>query len=229
MWYNHQMQRKEPLEVDETYHLMNKSIAGYKIFNSDDDYQRMLRAIVYFSIADQLPKFSYFLKRSGRDSTTFEACLNQYFPKPKRLVQIIAYCLMPTHLHIVLKPLRKDGATKVIGNVLNSYARYFNTKHNRLGPLWAGRFKNIMVKSDEQLWHLTRYVHLNPVSAQIVKKAEDWPYSSYFEYITPSKVKRPLCQYRDFIDVRPRSYQKFVEDQADYQRKLAQIKDLILE
>lgn len=223
------MQRKEPLKPDEIYHLMNKSIAGYKIFNSNDDYQRMLRAIMFFSIADQLPKFSYFLKHSNKTNATFETRLDRCFPKPKRLIQIITYCLMPTHLHIVLKPLRQDGATKFMGNVLNSYARYFNTKHNRLGPLWAGRFKNVMVKSDEQLWHLTRYVHLNPVSAQLVKRAEEWPYSSYLEYTTFSKVERPLCQYKGLMDIKPRSYKKFVDDQADYQRELAQIKDLILE
>ena len=67
--------------------------------------------------------------------------------------------------------------------LLNSYTRYFNEKIKRKGPLWEGRFKKVLVNSDEQLLHLTRYVHLNPVSAGIVEKPEDWPCSSYREYI----------------------------------------------
>jgi putative transposase len=208
---------------------MNKSIAGFKIFNTPEDYQRMLRILEYFSVAGPLPKFSYFLGRSQEIGKTFESYLDQCFPKPKRLVKIIAYCLMPTHMHLILMPLQTQGIAQMMSNILNSYARYFNTRHKRQGRLWTGPFKNVPVETDEQLWHLTRYVHLNPVTAHLVDRSEDWPHSSYQEYIAPSKAKRLICQYDDVLNIKPRRYRTFVEDQINYQRQLAEIKSLLLE
>lgn len=222
------MRRRDPIEKDEIYHVMNKSIAGYRIFNSHADYERALHTLEYFSIADRLPKFSYFLQRSKDVGKTFSSYFGQCFPKPKRLVQIIAYCFMPTHFHLLVIPRTKNGVAHMMSNVLNSYARYFNVKHERQGPLWVGRFRNVHVESDEQLLHLTRYIHLNPVTAHLVDKPEQWTFSSYLEYVAPSRVKRPLCEYSDLLDVRPRSYRSFVEEQIDYQRELAKIKHLTL-
>ncbi len=178
MVYSVDMRRKEALEVGEVYHVMNKSIAGYTIFNTDEDYARILQALEYFSIAEPLPKFSYFLQRSREVGKTFPVYLDQCFPKPRRLIRIVAYCFMPTHLHLLLVPLAKNGVAHVMSNVLNSYARYFNIKHKRQGRLWAGPYKDVYVGSDEQLWHLTRYIHLNPVTAHLVERAEEWSFSS---------------------------------------------------
>ena len=111
--------------------------------------------------------------------------------------------------------------------VLDSYTRYFNKKIGRKGPLWEGRVKKVFVESDEQLLHLTRYVHLNPVSAGIVKKPEDWVYSSYREYIGMKKGK--VCNKEKFFDFSKEEYKKFVEDRIDYQRNLEIIKHIILE
>lgn len=223
------MLRKHPLEMGETFHVMNKSIAGFKIFNSSNDYQRMLQALEYFSIADQLPKFSYFLNRSKESGKTFEEYLDQCFPNPNRRIQIVAYCFMPTHFHLILIAKKRNGITDAMHDAISSYSHYFNIKHKRRGPLWVGPFKNVLVESDDQLWHLTRYLHLNPVTAHLVDKAEDWQFSSYPEYINPSLVSRRLCDYKELLEIKPHSYKKFVEDQKDYQRELAIIKHLTLE
>jgi putative transposase len=92
-----------------------------------------------------------------------------------------------------------------------------------------GKFKNVLVKSDEQLLHLVRYVHLNAVTAHIVSKPEKWQYSSYAEYIYPDKVTFPFVQYSSLFDLSPHEHQKFTEDGIDYQRSLAVIKKLVLE
>lgn len=223
------MLRKDPLEVGEVYHVMNKSIAGFKIFNGDDDYGRLLHTLEYFAIDEAIPKFSYFLDRGREANRTFELYLDQCFPNPNRRADLVAYCLMPTHFHLILKPRIENGISLMMHDALNSYSHYFNIKHKRKGPLWVGPFKNVLVDSDEQLQHLTRYLHLNPATAQLVKKPEDWLFSSYPEYITPNKVKRPICHFSELLDFKPCEYRKFVEDQADYQRELAQIKHLTLE
>lgn len=214
----------------EIYHVMNKSIEGYKIFNRPEDYQRMIWLLRYFSLWKPPMKFSFFLERSPdvqRDG--FEATVNKLASEEGQLVQIIAYCLMPSHIHVVVKQLQKNGIVNFLRNSLNGYARYFNTKYKRKGTLWMSRFKNVLVDTDEQLLHLTRYIHLNPVTAGIVSSADDWLYSSYKEYVARKSVSHPFTQNDNLFDMTPRKYRAFVEDHADFQRQLAVIKHQILE
>ncbi len=77
---------------------------------------------------------------------------------------------MPTHIHLILKQLKEDGISAYMSKILNSYTCYFNRRTKRKGPLWESRFKRVEVTSDEQLLHLTRYIHLNPVTAHIVEE-----------------------------------------------------------
>lgn len=223
------MYRADPLENDEVYHVMNKSIAGYKIFSNEKDYQRFLQGLRYFSIDEPLPKLSEFLERSDVNQIGFERCLQEYFDNAKQCIQIIAYCLMPTHFHLIVKQLRNNGISSTISKMSNSYARYLNTKIKRHGPLWMGRFKSVLIVSDEQLLHVTRYLHLNPTTANLVKAPEDWPWSSYAEYINPNQVKYPLCQFSELMDIKPGHYRKFAEDHKNFQKELGKIKQLILE
>jgi len=141
---------------------------------------------------------------------------------------MIAYCLMPTHFHFILEPLQENGIATFTNNLLNSYTRFFNLKHKRQGPLWQGRSKKVLIETDEQLIHLTRYLHLNPVTAHLVKVPEQWEASSYGEYLGISKWKK-MCQYSHVLEIDPLRYRKFVEDQISYQRELAWVKHLILE
>ena len=98
-------------------------------------------------------------------------------------VTVIAYCLLPNHYHWLL---RQDGDTpagKVPTRVFGSYTQAFNQVNGRTGTLFEGRFKAIVVESDEYLHHLCRYIHANPVRHAIASELELWPYSSYLEWI----------------------------------------------
>lgn len=223
------MSSPRELITGEVYHVMNKSIAGFKIFSGQRDYLRMLQIARYFTIDDRLPKFSEFLERKDVSTVGFEKCLHEYFGESKKYVQLIAYCFMPTHIHLTLKQLRDNGISTFMSNLANSYARYLNTKQKRRGPLWVGKFKSVHIKTDEQLTHLTRYLHLNPTSAGLVKNPEDWIWSSYTEYINPDQVEYSLCQFEELIDMTPSKYQEFVDDQKDYQRQLSILKKIALE
>lgn len=223
------MPHRDPLVTGEVYHVMNKSIAGYRIFPSKWSYVRMLQMIRYFSFAEALPKFSQFIERTDVRSRGFETCFQEMFGDGNRHVEINAYCLMPTHFHFVLRQARDGGVVEFLRKISDSYTRYFNVKYDRKGPLWVGRFKSVLVESDEQLLHLTRYVHLNAVTAGLVNEADSWPWSSYAEYINPNAVEFPLCDFQDLIDLKPRQYRVFVEDHVGYQREFALIKKLALE
>ena len=221
--------RRVPLATTEIYHVFTKSIAGFKIFNSDRAFQRMKEAMVFYSAENTPCKLSLFLERD-KTKTYSKTYSNAGMEMGiKRIVRIVAYCFMPTHIHLLLQQLKDNGISRYINLILKSYAKYFNIKHNRKGPLWEGRFKNVLVDADEQLLHLTRYVHLNPVTAGIVDKPEEWLYSSYREYIDMVNEKESICEYRDILDITPGSYKKFVEDRISYQRELEKIKHVILE
>ena len=89
-----------------------------------------------------------------------------------------AYLLMDNHYHIILET-PEANLSKTMHYLNTSYAVYFNTKQKRIGPLFQGRFKAILVQQDEYLHYLSRYIHLNPVRADIVKFPGEYPFSSY--------------------------------------------------
>ncbi|MFH1281337.1 MAG: transposase, partial [Candidatus Omnitrophota bacterium] len=195
---------------------------------NNQEYQRILAAIRYYSISKHSSCLARFLELSEENVCQINALLTNYLNDKPKLVDIVAYCFMPTHIHLILKQLEEDGISCFMSNVLNSYTRYFNTKHKRKGPLWEGRFKSKLVETDEQLLHLSRYVHLNPVTAFLTDKPEAWQYSSYNEYLCTEEVLR-ICNYNKLINIAPADYKKFTEDRISYQRELAKIKDLIME
>ncbi|MFH1360654.1 MAG: transposase [Candidatus Omnitrophota bacterium] len=216
--------RKIPLVKQNIYHICTKSIAGYIIFNSDKEYVRMLSTLSYYQYEEIDCRFSHFLlseERSKKSLTSIQPA--------KKTIKIIAYCLMPTHIHLILEQLIDQGISRYMNLVLKSYSKYFNAKHKRKGPLWEGRFKSILIKSDEQLLHLTRYIHLNPVSAALVNLPQDWKFSSYGEYINLVKENTKICAFNDYLEISTMQYEKFVKDQIGYQRELQQIKHLALE
>ncbi len=207
----------QPISTGEVYHVYSKSIADYIIFNDDFEYSRICEVLDYYKVEKPLLRFSMF-KESNKQIDHFEN---------RKLVQIICYCIMPTHVHLVLKQLKDKGISIFMSNVLNSYSRYFNIKHGRKGPLWETSFKRILIETDEQLLHLTRYIHLNPVTAHLVDNPMDWRWSSYQEYVCDNKNR--ICKFDDILDINPKTYKEFTEDRIEYQRELARIKNSILE
>ncbi len=207
------------------YHVCNKSIAKFRIFNNDHEYSRMIEAIKYYQRKQPAAKFGTFIKLDKKKQEQERASLR----KKQKLVEIIAYCLMPTHLHLILKTLQDGGISRFMNNILVSYTRFFNIKHNRKGHLWEGRSKKILIETDNQFLHLTRYIHLNPVTAHLVNKPEEWPYSSYREYISKNRKSNAICRYEDLLDIEPEEYKNFTESGINYQCELAKMKKMLLE
>lgn len=214
--------RKDELVTGETYHVYNKSIAGYKIFVNDSDYQRVLLAIKNYQIKDPKTKTADLVKLKHKAKTKkLEIC------NSSKIVDIVAYCIMPTHMHLILKQNVDGGIENFMKQISHSYAKYFNLKYNRKGPLWEGRYKNILIGRDEYLIHLTRYLHLNPASAFLVSKPEEWKYSSYNEYL--GNQRDNICNFQKLMNIGVVEYKKFVQDNISYQRELSKIKQLIYE
>ncbi len=89
-----------------------------------------------------------------------------------------AYCLMPNHYHLLVET-QQPTLSKGMKHLNGVYTQSFNRRHKRVGHVFQGRFKGILVESDAYLLELSRYIVLNPVRAQMVRSAKDWPWSSY--------------------------------------------------
>jgi putative transposase len=218
--------RKDPLINGHYYHIYNRSIAKFIIFNDSIDYMRILEILKLYRYIKFNYKYSNFAELKKEYQNDILRNLEQ---ENETLVDIIAYCIMPTHIHLILKQNTNNGISKFMSKTLNSYTRYFNIKHHRTGPLWVGHFKDILIKNDEQLLHLTRYIHLNPTSANLVKKPENWAHSSYLEYISSKNDIKGICNYYELFDLTTEQYQKFVNDRIGYQKDLSLIKAILID
>lgn len=92
-------------------------------------------------------------------------------------VAVWCYCLMPNHVHIIVVPADEDGLRRTFADTHRRYTGFINARHRWTGHLWQGRF-GAVVMDEAHLAHAMRYVTLNPVRAGLVKRAEDWPWSS---------------------------------------------------
>jgi REP element-mobilizing transposase RayT len=101
-------------------------------------------------------------------------------------IKIHTYCLMSNHYHLLVET-PEPNLSQAIQWLNVSYAVYFNKKQNRRGHLFQGRFKAILIDADEYLNQLSRYIHLNPVRAAMVKTPGEYPWSSYPSYIGKTK------------------------------------------
>jgi putative transposase len=208
--------------MDEVYHVYNRSLEEMEIFKDDNEYTRFMHAVQFYKKENPQIKFSDFLEQSSHRGGGMK--WKRSFIDKEELVTIIAYCIMPTHFHLVLSQAESDGISVFINNLLNSYTRYFNTKYKRKGTLWEGKTKKTLVESDEQLLHLTRYVHLNPVTAYLVDKPEKWIFSSYNEYLSNNPSENSICDYKDILNIQQDRYKNFVEGGISYQREMAKVK-----
>ena len=89
-----------------------------------------------------------------------------------------SYCLMCNHYHLLIET-PDSNLSKGMRQLNGVYTQRFNRKHQRVGHVFQGRYKAILVQKDAYLLELARYIVLNPVRAQMVRSAKDWPWSSY--------------------------------------------------
>lgn len=90
-----------------------------------------------------------------------------------------AYVLMTNHVHLLVTPQSKNGISKLMQFIGRRYVRYVNKMYRRTGSLWEGRFKASIIDSDRYLLTCMRYIELNPVRARMVKKPDQYAWSSY--------------------------------------------------
>ncbi len=172
--------------------------------------------------------YSHFKDLAKERQAKFIAGLSK---NKQTLVDVICFCLMPNHFHLILKQNQDKGISDFLGNIQNSYAKYFNLKRKRTGSLFQSGFKAVLIEDDDQLKHVSRYIHLNPYTSMLISKPENlnqYLWSSFSQY---TGIKNGFCQCGIILDqFKSRAeYKSYVLNMADYQKKLGEIKHLIKE
>lgn len=210
--------RITPLVIDQIYHVFNRGVAKLPIFTNKRDYNRFLETIYYYQFQGPKPQFSQ---------------INRFkdfkFEKNKKIVEILCYCLMPNHYHFLIKQLQENGISEFISKSSNSYTKYFNIKHKRVGPLLQGQFKAVRIEYEEQLLHVSRYIHLNPIASFLVKDLKGFYWSSYLAYISLQVDKICTSDFILSMFKTKQKYEQFVLDQVEYAQSLERIKHLVID
>jgi putative transposase len=216
--------RFQKLVNGEYYHVFNRSIQKEEILKSSKFLNRTLDLFEFYRFPQKL-RFSYFNRLKSEIQIEYHRQLEELTP----LIQIYAFSLMPNHYHLLLKQLQERGIEKFISNFQNSFAKYFNTLKNKDGPVFQCPFKAKHISTDSEFLHVSRYVHLNPVSSSIVslEELDVYPWTSLPLYIN----KNNLINIEPIIKMCGSSskYLFFVKNRADYQRKLNKIKHLMID
>ncbi|MBE9049317.1 transposase [Nostocales cyanobacterium LEGE 11386] len=141
-----------------------------------------------------------------------------------KAVDIVAYCLMPNHYHFLVY-LRDETLSESMKSLSLAYTKAINRRFHRSGVLFQGRFQSIHVSQTDYLINLSRYIHLNPVKAELVKQPEEWEFSSYLEYTGLRAGTLPKTEYIKMQIEGESAYQQFLADtnlpiSSDFQQLL---------
>lgn len=221
-------QRHVVLANNEIYHVFNRTIAGENIFaqNQKANLNKALEIVNFY-------RFPQTIRLSKFKSLPFEL-KNQYLDALETtipLVEIYIFAFMPNHYHFLLKQIQNKGIATFVANFQNSFAKMFNLKFNRNGALFQNAFKAKRVVTDEQFSHISRYIHLNPVTSYMIEfnKLAKFEWTSFPAYATNKQIPVINSDFLLKMFGTKEKYTKFVADQVDYQRNLAYIKDLLME
>jgi len=129
--------------------------------------------------------------------------------KDRHGMKILAYCLMENHIHILAMPERETSLARGIGGTNLLYTQYINRKYKRSGRLWQNRFFSSVVEKEPYLWAVMRYIEQNPVRVNLVKKAEDYKWSSARAHLAGIKDD-VLSADSQFNEKEIKSYREFI-------------------
>jgi putative transposase len=219
--------RTLPLATGQVYHLANFGASRQPIFLDQRDYQRFFDSLSYYRLTHPaLPRFSHFLRLAKSE----QASLAQKQESSPPLVNILTYLLMPNHFHFILQQTSDDGISTFLTKLQNSYVRHFNAKHHRSGSLFSGAFKATRLETPEQLLHLSRYLHIEPVTSYLIKEPllTTYQWSSFPDYLKGESSLLDLEPVLSSFST-PEMYKAFIFDQQEYQKSFPTIQHLTLE
>lgn len=232
------MYRVKPT-TGEIYHVLNRGVEKRKIFLDEEDRFRFIHDLFEFNDTNPAINLAYYLTANSK-----EVGLPNITREPRKLlVELLAFCIMPNHFHLMVKQKRENGVTEFMRKIGTGYTNYFNKKYQRVGPLFQGKYKIAHLKTEPHFIHLPYYIHLNPLDLIIpgwrerniksykkaIKFLEDYRWSSYLDYI--GKKNFPSVTQRGFLTEFLGEPERYRKDTIKWLREISfeEIKDVALE
>lgn len=202
------------------YHVLNRGVDKRIIFMDNEDRFRFIHDIFEFNDIESVNNLTYLFRKGHKGNNFHDPSADEYkdvghpyiHRKPRKmLVNILAFCLMPNHYHLLLSPRVEHGVSLFMKKINGGYAKYFNEKYKRSGALFQGRYKSVQVVKEIHFIHLPYYIHLNPLDLitsewrerklKNIKKAVDflekYRWSSHLDYC--GKKNFPSVTQRNFL------------------------------
>jgi putative transposase len=233
--------RRQQFVNDEIYHVVLRGIDENLVFKDINDYYRGIFSIYEFNTTRLIT-----IRERREARARFKKSSKGLIPvvdKRDKLVEILTFCFMPNHIHLLLKQIKEGGISKFMQKLGAGYGGYLNKKYNRMGHVFQSRFGAIHIKNDEQLKTVFVYIHTNPVALvepnwkeeeitkpeKVIEFLENYKWSSYPDYI--GKKNFPSVTDRDFLlkIMEPKDWKKFVDYWIQYKGKIKKFPDLALE
>jgi len=167
--------------------------------------------IVIPDIAHHVTQRGNYRQRIFDNNTNYrEYCewINEYTQENR--VDVLAYCLMPNHVHFIVVPKKEKSLSKLFNNTHMRYSQYLNKQRGVKGHLWQGRFYSSIL-DDAHLYRAIRYVENNPVRAKIVKKAWEYKWSSAPDH-TGERTK-PIIKLKPIKDIVIDNWKKYLQEE----------------
>jgi len=201
------------------YHIYNRGVNKNNVFLEEVDYRFFLYLLKIY-LSNPITSKQLILENSSK----FLYIPKNFFDK----ITLVAYVLMPNHFHILVRQTAARSIESFMRALMIKYTMYLNSKYSRIGPLFQGRYKGILITSDAYLLHISRYIHRNPIDLDSQKlifsipwrSYRDYPFSSYRWYLSNIKLEwfNP-SSILDFFNSKPvwipkdvLSYQSFVSN-----------------
>ncbi|HEY4506188.1 MAG TPA: transposase [Candidatus Paceibacterota bacterium] len=189
--------RNVEFAIDEYYHIYNRGVRKHSIF--EDSYDRCRFLFLLFHAQASIP-----LLNVGRHTKEFErrGYLNTressiHKITKNRVVELTTFILMDNHFHLIVKEVKEGGISKYMQKILNGYTKYSNAKYKESGHLFQGSFKAVHIATNEQLLHVSAYIHRNIRDDTKWKdKEHNYPWSSFKDYTSDNRwgdlIKREI-------------------------------------
>lgn len=177
--------RKEKFVPEEYYHIYNRTIAQYSVFNNESNAKRLLQAFLFSNSTKSSEAFQ--ILRDNKESSFKEAL--DVIKRGEKLVDLLCYAIMPDHYHLLVKERKENGIINFVHKCDISISKYINIKTNRKGPLFESRFKSKHIAENDYLVHLSAYIHLNPLD---VIKGKEWREHKLDNW---SETRKPLLNF----------------------------------
>ena len=173
------------LSEGEIYHIYNRGVEKRMIFVDDHDRWRFITLLLLLqgeSDTDKISRLVFLVQHRMLDKDVFKKVLNN------RHIELIGFCLMPNHFHLILREIQEGGISKFMQRLLNAYTKYFNIRHRRSGHLFGGRFQAAHVDTNEYFLYLSAYLHLNSRELKGWRGREaSYTWSSFQDFVAQNR------------------------------------------